>query len=454
MLYALVGLYILLLICVSFFARRMISSDRDYLLAGRSLPLSLSTFALFATWFGSETIVGASDEFAKSGFLGVIEEPFGAGLCLVIAGLFFVRRLYRMNILTLADFFRVKYGEKAEIIASFFLTVSYFGWVAAQLVAFAVVFNVFTGFSTSAGIIISLFVCVVVVYIGGMWAIAITDFIQTLIILLSLVFVFIFVVYVSGGFSGLVANAPQDHFKFLPPANLENILEYIVAWMVIGLGSIPGQELFQRFMSSRSENIAVYSSLIAGVMYISVAMIPLMIALYAKFSVGIEHNPLLEYINTLNPILKFSFFLGLISAIISTASAAILAPSAIISENILTKVFKNLSQQSRLHLSRLSTLLVGFVSVIFAFSGESVYQLVAYSSVVTLVSLFIPLVFGLYHRQPSSQGAVASMLSGFTVWFFLDVLLSNRTAGVLAGFLVSLFVMTMFSFRFRLILRR
>lgn len=454
MLYAVVGLYILLLVSVSFFARRLISSDKDYLLAGRSLPLSLSTFALFATWFGSETIVGASDEFAKSGFLGVIEEPFGAGLCLVLAGLFFVRRLYRMNILTLADFFRVKYGERAEIFASFFLTVSYFGWIAAQLVAFAVVLNVLTGFSTSAGIILGLVVCVVMVYTGGMWAIAITDFIQTLIIMFSLVVIFGFVVYMAGGFEGLLNNVPQDHFKFLPSASPEHILEYIVAWMIIGLGSIPGQELFQRFMSSRSENIAVYSSLIAGVMYLSVAMLPLMIAMYAKFSAGIDQNPLLEYINTLNPFLKVTFFLGLMSAIISTASAAILAPSAIISENILTKIFRGLSRQSRLHLSRLSTVFVGLVSVVFAFSGESIYQLVAYSSVVTLVSLFAPLVFGLYHRQPNSHGAVASMLSGFAVWFFVDVLLSHRTAGVLAGFLVSLAVMAWFSLGVRLILRR
>lgn len=454
MIYAVVGLYILLLVCVSFLARRMISSDKDYLLAGRSLPLSLSTFALFATWFGSETIVGASDEFVKTGFLGVIEEPFGAALCLVLAGLFFIRRLYRMNLLTLADFFRVKYGEKAEIIASFFLTASYFGWIAAQFVAFAVVLNTLTGINVSAGIILGLIVCVVMVYTGGMWAIAITDFIQTLIILFSLVVIFGFVVYVSGGFSGLIEHVPPGYFRFLPSASLENILEYIVAWMIIGLGSIPGQDLFQRFMSSRSENIAVYSSLIAGVMYLSVAMLPLMIALYAKFGVGIDKNPLLGYISTLNPFLKIIFFLGLISAIVSTASAAILAPSAIISENILTKIFRDLSQQSRLYISRISTVFVGLVSVFFAFSGESIYQLVAYSSVVTLVSLFAPLVFGLYHRQPSSLGAIASMLSGFAVWFFVDILLSYKAPGVLAGFLASFVVMALFSFRPRSILRR
>lgn len=452
MLYVVVALYILLLVSVSIAARRLISSDKDYLLAGRSLPLSLSTFALFATWFGSETIVGATEEFVKSGFIGVIEEPFGAGLCLILAGLFFVRPLYRMSILTLADFFRVRYGDLAEILSSIFLTLSYFGWVAAQFVAFAVVLHTLTGLDVSVGIVLGLLVSVGMVYSGGMWAIAITDFIQTLIIVGSLVIIFGFVIYVSGGFENIVNNVPDAYFKILPEPSVGQVVDYLVAWMVIGLGSIPGQELFQRFMSSKSERVAVYSSLIAGFMYLSVAMLPLFIALYAKFSLGIDENPLLNYINTLNPVLKVMFFLGLLSAILSTACAAILAPSAIISENILTKIFKNMSEASKLILNRLSTVFVGFVSLLFAFSGESVYELVAYSSVVTLVSLFAPLTFGLYLKQPSRQGAILSMVSGFSVWFFVDVLFSYKAVGILAGFLTSVFVMAFFNFRW--ILRR
>ncbi|MEJ5173305.1 MAG: sodium:solute symporter family protein, partial [Hydrogenothermaceae bacterium] len=320
--------YFLFLIVLSFISKRFISSEKDYLLAGRSLPLSLSTFALFATWFGSETILGASQEFANGGLLEVIEEPFGAGLCLILAGMFFVRHLYRMNILTFADFYKVRYGESVENVATVFLIVSYFGWIAAQFVAFGLIFKTVSGFPISIGIIFAFFISVLMVYFGGMWAIAITDFIQTIIILLSVFLVFGYLVFSVGGLDNVLKNIPLEYFKFLPDMNISSISEYILAWIIIGLGSIPGQDLFQRFMSSKSENVAVYSSYLAGLMYLSVALIPLIIAGYSKFSLGFSDNYLLEYINTVNPILKVLFFFGLLSAILSTSSAAILAPSA------------------------------------------------------------------------------------------------------------------------------
>ena len=104
------------------------------MLAGRSLPISLSVAALFATWFGSETVFGASSEFLKGGLYGVIEDPFGAALCLVLFGLFFARKLYDLNLLTLGDYFKVRYGKKIELVAAAFLAPPYVGYIAAQLV--------------------------------------------------------------------------------------------------------------------------------------------------------------------------------------------------------------------------------------------------------------------------------------------------------------------------------
>lgn len=447
MIYLILLLYVCLLVGISIFSKKLIKSDKDYLLAGRSLPFSISMFALFATWFGSETILGASQEFVKGGFLNVIEEPFGAALCLILAGIFFVKPLYRMNIMTLADFFKVRYGKETEIISSFFLITSYFGWIAAQFVAFGVVLNSLTGITLVYGIFIGFLICVSMVYFGGMWAIALTDFLQTGIIIISLFVILGYAIYTAGGAVEFFNFIPPSYFNFLPAGNIESVMEYIVAWMIIGLGSIPGQELFQRFMSSKSEKVAVYSSITAGLMYLSIALIPLFIAVFAKFKLGIDENPLLSYINTLNPFIKIMFFLGLISAIISTASAAILAPSAIISENILPRISKKFSDLSRLYMNKITVLFVSVVSLFFAFSGESIYQLVASSSIITLVSLFIPLLFGIYVKGADKSGAIFSMISGFSVWFFVDVLLSLKTVAVISGFLMSAVVMSVFSFR-------
>ncbi|MCX7738715.1 MAG: sodium:solute symporter family protein [Hydrogenothermaceae bacterium] len=434
MLLILVGLYLIFLIFIAYLSKRLIKTDRDYLLAGRSLPLSISTFALFATWFGSETILGASKEFAEGGFLSVIEEPFGAALCLILAGLFFVRPIYRMNILTFADFYRVIYGREVELLSSILLVISYFGWIAAQYVAFALILKTLTGVSLDYGILIAFSVSILMVYFGGMWAIALTDFIQTLIILFSLVVISVYTFFLVGGLDVIVKEVPEEYFRLLPNPKLEDISEYIVAWIVIGLGSIPSQDLFQRFMSSKSEDVAVISSIIAGFMYLSVAMLPLFIALYAKFEAGLT---LLDYINTLNPLLKLAFFLGLLSTILSTSSAAILAPSAIISENLISNLFNGFS---KVILNRLTVVFVSMFSLIFAFSGQTIYELVASSSTVTLVSLFAPLVCGIYCKKVGKIGAILSMVGGFLVWFIFDIILSYRTFGILAGLFVSLFL--------------
>ncbi|MCU0420983.1 MAG: sodium:solute symporter, partial [Cyclobacteriaceae bacterium] len=92
MLLASIVVYLLATLAIGYWASRKVKTSGDFMLAGRSLPMVLSASALFATWFGSETVFGASSEFLKGGVLGVIEDPFGAALCLLLFGLFFARK--------------------------------------------------------------------------------------------------------------------------------------------------------------------------------------------------------------------------------------------------------------------------------------------------------------------------------------------------------------------------
>src|SRR5688572_8513127 len=156
------------------------------MLAGRSLPMMLSSAALFATWFGSETVFGASSEFLKGGLYAVMEDPFGASLCLFLLGLFFVRKLYKMQLLTLGDYFKVRYGKNTELVASIFLAPPYVGYIAAQLVAMGLIINVVTGLEIWQGVVISSIIVTLYTFVGGMWAVSVTDFIQSIIIVLGL----------------------------------------------------------------------------------------------------------------------------------------------------------------------------------------------------------------------------------------------------------------------------
>ena len=252
------------------------------MLAGRSLPVFLSASALFATWFGSETVFGASSEFLKGGLYSVIEDPFGAALCLVLFGIFFARKLYSMNLLTLGDFFKVRFGNRTELVASIFLAPPYVGYIAAQLVAMGLILNVVTGLEIWQGVIISACVVTFYTYIGGMWAISITDFFQSIVIVVGLLALAIILANKAGGVNAVLQEVHPSTFRFLPKWEPKEVMLYFAAWSVLGLGSIPSQDVFQRVMSSGSQKIAVRSCFIAAGLYLTIAMLPLFISLCAK----------------------------------------------------------------------------------------------------------------------------------------------------------------------------
>lgn len=415
-------LYLALTVVTGAIAAGKVRNTSDFFLAGKKLPFFLSTATVFATWFGSETLLGSSAEFSERGFMGVIEDPFGAALCLILIGIFFARPLYRMNLLTFGDFYRVKFGRAAEFIAGILLVISYFGWIAAQMVALGVLFNVVAGVHVFTGIIIGSVVVVFYTFFGGMWSVSVTDFLQMIVIIAGLLVV---TYNITSGtpFSEVAEKIPDEHFRFFPSEKTPSAwLNYFAMWMTIGLGSIAGQDVFQRVMSSRSEKVAVRSSLFAAFLYLTVALMPLVIVVYGKFLYpGIRPDDsqltipaIVMHHSGLG--IQVLFFGALISAIMSTASGAILAPAAILSENIIRPFFRDLSDKKFLFISRLSVLAVAMVSLFFAFSKGNIFELVGQSSAISLVSLFVPLVAGLFFRNNSSRAAIFSMLFGITAW--------------------------------------
>lgn len=422
------------------------------MLAGRSLPLMLGSTALFATWFGSETVFGASSEFLEGGLYEVIEDPFGASLCLLLFGLFFARKLYRMNLLTLGDLFKVKYGKTTELVSSVFLAPPYVGYIAAQLVAMGLILQVVSGISLWQGVLISSVVVTIYTYIGGMWAVTITDFIQTLIIIAGLIVVAVVLGRMAGGVGNVLAAVPPDRFKFFPDLNVRDILAYLAAWSVLGLGSIPSQDVFQRTMSSRSARVAVWSCYVAAILYMTVAMLPLFISLCIQrlFPLeGISDSQLVlpkMVLVHMNLPIQILFFGSLLSAIMSTTSSAILAPASILSENFIKPlVARRYPDKQLLNLTRLCILLFSAVATIMATLRSNIYELVGESSILSLVSLFAPMTFALYWKRSSSGGALLSMVLGMLTWIIFE-LCETGWPSLLPATLVSIAAMVAGSF--------
>ncbi|MBN8575741.1 MAG: sodium:solute symporter family protein [Cytophagales bacterium] len=416
-------LYLLVTVLIGYWASSRVKTSGDFMLAGRSLPLFLSSSALFATWFGSETVFGASSEFLKGGLYSVIEDPFGAALCLILFGLFFARKLYTMNLLTLGDFFKVRYGARVELVAGVFIVPSYIGYIAAQLVAMGLILNAVTGMVMWQGIVVSAVVVTFYTYIGGMWAISITDFVQSIIIIGGLLVLAIILAGKAGGVATVLSEAQPGTFRFLPKASGIEIITWLAAWSVLGLGSIPSQDVFQRVMSSNSVRTAVRSCFIAAGLYLTIAMLPLFISmcvrhLYPEFTIGDTQLalPTMVLAHAAMPV-QVLFFGSLLSAIMSTTSSAILAPAAIFSENLVRPLAKHrFTDKHFLFITRMAVLGFAAVATLMACLRTNIYELVGESSVLSLVSLLAPMVLGLYWKRASSVGAMLAMVTGIITW--------------------------------------
>lgn len=413
--------YVLFSILIGIWAARRVKNSQDFLVAGRRLPLLWAMSLLFSTWFGSETILGASETIAHEGLLAVIEDPFGSALCLFLVGVWLARPFYRLPVRTFGDFYALYFGKWTERIATPLMVISYFGWIAAQLVAMGQVIAHFSGISLGWATAIATLLILSYTIWGGMWSVAAVDLIQNVFIVVGLV---VLIIFLPPDWTRRLSTLPEGFLRFVPPAEGTAWLNYLAGWMIIGLGSLPQQDMYQRVVAARSENTAVRAAVVASVLYLTIGLLPLAAGLFVRLyhpewlqaSDGIA--PILRLVEAYMPAgVQILFWGALISAIMSSASGGILAPAALLAENILGR-WQRFSPLGR---ARFSVLIVAIVCFLMTLYQQNIYKLVAESSIFSLVTLFIPMVVGLHlSRWRSSYGAIASMLAGLCAYYAGD----------------------------------
>ena len=454
MLLTFVILYLVLSIAIGIVAALRVHNTRDFVLAGRTLPLYVVTAMVCATWFGSETVLGISSTFIKEGLRGIVADPFGSSLCLVLVGLFFAAKLYRMDLLTIGDYYRTRYDAAAELLTSLCIVVSYLGWLSAQIVVIGLVFNVVTGGAVSmdAGIVIGAAVVLVYTLWGGMYSVAWTNFVQMIIIVVGLLYIFVLIADKAGGVGTVVSHAhAAGKLEFWPRLEARDVLAFIGAAVTLMLGSIPQQDVFQRVTSARSERVAVAGSVLGGVFYFLLAFIPIFLAYSASLIdpgmvaglIDKDHQQILPtlIIGHTPLVAQILFFGALLSAVMSTASATLLAPSVTFTENVLKKFLRR-ELDDREFLRAMRIVVAAFAVGVTAFalnSNSTIYEMVVGAYKVTLVAAFVPLAAGLYWRRATAQGALAAIVGGLVTWIALEVVAPDGLfPPQLAGLLVSI----------------
>jgi SSS family solute:Na+ symporter len=445
----LVIVYLLVTIAIGLYAAKRVKNTTDFAIAGRHLPLFMIVTTTFATWFGSETVLGIPAKFIEGGLNGVVEDPFGAGTCLILVGLFFAGKLYRMTLLTISDYYRERYGRTVEVACSLIIMLSYLGWVSAQVTALGLVFNLLSAgaISIPLGMVIGVVSILAYTLFGGMWSVAVTDFMQMIILVAGLAVIAMFAGDMAGGADKVVAFAvSKDLFKFWPEPNLHDMVFFFAAAITMMLGSIPQQDVFQRVMSANSVKAAQRGPVIGGVAYILFAFVPMFLVASALLIMPEQTAALLKedpqkvlptlVLQKMPFVMQVLFFGALLSAIKSTASATLLAPSVTFTENIWRQFRPAGTDRENLRTMRITVLLFSAAVLAYAIrmQGTPIYELVSGAYQVPLVGAFVPLVCGLYWRRATTQGAVASIVAGIGVWLlFLAHALGQRLSGAAGG---------------------
>ncbi len=429
--------FVALTLVIGIVAGRRVQSPADYLIAGRKLPASLVTLSLFATFFGGGTLMGVTGAAYEKGFLGVIADPFGAALCLVVATAFFFRALYRLRLLTVVDFFRVRFGAKAEVLAALCMVPPYIGWVASQFVAIGFILNVLTGLDTTLGMILGAVVVVSYTAIGGLWSVTLTDALQALVLMAGLVVLAGATLTFGSGWHGIAERVPASHFDLLPANTANDWVWYVRAWLVLGIGAIPAQDLMQRAIAARGESAAVFGGYSAAALYLLFGLIPVGLGFAALAYVPGLENPELALprlaMEVLSPVALALVLGAFVAGILSSADSALLAPAAVLGENVLARLRPNQSDRQRLVVMRIAVIVFAILSLWLALSFREVYKLMVDSWSILLVALFVPLLAGVYWSRATERGCLAAMLGGLLAWLVFSIALPDWPADLFAA---------------------
>jgi SSS family solute:Na+ symporter len=448
-----VALYLLVSVCIGLYAASKVTSSADYVVAGRHLPLAFIVATVFATWFGSETVLGIPAKFLNEGLRGVVADPFGSSMCLILVGLFFARPLYRMKLLTIGDYYRARYNRGVEVTAAICIVISYLGWVSAQITALGLVFSILSNGAIAPwqGMILGVAIVLIWTLSGGMLSVAFTDLFQMSVIMLGMLYIAFVISGIVGGPTVVVEHASAaGKLEFWPDLQPRDVVAFVAAWATMALGSIPQQDVFQRVASAKSERVAATGSVMGGCLYFVFAFVPMYLAYSAtlidpamieRYLHSDSQQILPRLILTHAPFAAQVFFFGaLISAILSCSAATLLAPSVTVAENLLRPLMPKLTDKQFLLMLRIVVFLFACAVLTFALvSSQSIYGMVENAYKITLAAAVTPLAFGLYWKKATTQGATLAMIAGLSTWIALELV--NPEAFVppqFAGFLVSI----------------
>lgn len=416
---ALAGFLVLQLAIGVWISRRIATQD-DYLVGGRRFGYTLATFSIFATWFGAEAVIGSAGEVYAGGLSLSNAEPFGYALCLILMGALLAKPLWDRGLTTLADLYRMRFGVSVERLVAALLIPSSVLWAAAQVRAFGSVISLVGDFDVSLGIAVAAGFTIAYTAFGGLLADAVTDVIQGGVLTLGLIAMLIAVVLRVGGAGEALDILRASGGIDLTPAAAGPWYETLEAWAIPVIGSLVAAEVIGRVIAARSGTVARRSGIAAGVIYLIVGTIPVVIALLASGLVGplADAEQVIPAIaRDVLPPLAFAIFAGgLVSAILSTVDSTLLVASGLLTHNIIVPLARVSDERRKLLIARAGVVGFGILAYVLAALADGVLALVEQASALGSAGIVVTVLFGLFTSLGSPRTAGATLIAGLVVY--------------------------------------
>ena len=439
-----VGLFLALAIAIGLYYKNRIDDTEDFAAAGRSLTWPYIMASVVATWIGAAVIIGGAAEVYEYGFQGIVWDPFAPFLTLILAGVFFVKRLRKTKYVTVGDYYSSRYGNNMGTIFSTVQALTGLAWVAAQFKSFGVLIHMTTGFDANIATIVGAVAILFVATAGGLWALSRTDMISFIVISLSLILMVPYTFSAVGGIGEFIANAgnteglPQwslfysfaqdpegSTYGFYWYGGILGIFYAVSAWLAVGIGDLGCPVLNARTLAAKTEKDASKGFIIGGFVYLILGMIPVIIGA-AAFIVtdGGMPEESMDYIlpwfiqNYMPSWLGIMFMVSLAAAIVSTAGDTILIDSTVFANNIFKRINPDITGAEMMKKLRWTLPIYALIGYGVTFAG-GIYELLVFAGASLFPTVAASYIFGLFWKKANQKGAVASFWVGITSWVVL-----------------------------------
>ncbi|MEM4593383.1 MAG: hypothetical protein QW196_08295, partial [Sulfolobales archaeon] len=268
--------YLLALVVVGVLTTKYAKTFEEYAVAGRRMKLWLAFSTVAATWIGGGITIGVAGRAYAGRFIGAWGVTIGFSLTLFLLGLFYAGPLRKLNLYTLADYYTTRFGKSwIGGLSAIIMFVAYIFAVTAQLTAGAVLLSAVFGWDFAASVLVAGLVVILYTYLGGLWAVALTDFLQLLITFTGILLAIGYAAH-TVGVSRIVELAGNS--GMLDPGILLSVNFWALV-VVLGLGDVPAPDLVQRVYASRDDRTAKTSCILAGFAYIVAGVVSMIVGL-------------------------------------------------------------------------------------------------------------------------------------------------------------------------------